>query len=87
MARIHHFQNNELILKLAREGHRLTYCGAEIHIFPDYSPEVSKKRVAFSEVKSQLKSASFLYRMFFPARSQPKPFKGNSPELDPDQGA
>ncbi|MEQ2169117.1 hypothetical protein GOODEAATRI_021577 [Goodea atripinnis] len=68
MARIHHFQNKELILKLALEVVHLTYRRAEIHIFPDYSPEVSKKRAPFPEVKSQLKSAGFLYRKFFPAR-------------------
>lgn len=52
IARIHHYQNKELLLRLAREKGRLVYRGTEIHIFPDYSPEVSRKRAAFSEVKS-----------------------------------
>lgn len=70
IARIHHYQNKELILKLAREKGRLVYRGTVIHIFPDYSPEVSRKRAAFSEVKSQLRSAGYSYRMFFPAKLQ-----------------
>lgn len=70
IARIHHYQNKELILKLAREKGRLVYRGTVIHIFPDYSPEVSQKRASFFEVKSQLRSAGYSYRMFFPARLQ-----------------
>lgn len=69
IARIHHYQNKEL-LKLAREKGRLIYRGTGIHIFPDYSPEVSQKRAAFSEVKSLLRSAGYSYRMFFPAKLQ-----------------
>lgn len=70
IAGVHHYQNKELLLKLAREKGRLVYRGTEIHIFPDYSPEVSQKRAAFSEVKSQLRSAGYAYRMFFPAKLQ-----------------
>lgn len=70
IARIHHYQNKERILQLARESNRLIYRGAEVHIFPDYSPEVSRKRAAFADVKSQLRGAGYPYRMFFPARLQ-----------------
>lgn len=70
IARIYHFQNKELILRLAHEKGRLVYRGTEIHVFPNYSPEVSQKRAAFSEVKSQLRAAGFPYRMFFPAKLQ-----------------
>lgn len=76
IARIHHYQNKELLLKLAREKGRLLYHGTEIHIFPDYSPEVSQKRAAFYEVKSQLRSAGYSYRMFFPAKLQITDKKG-----------
>lgn len=71
IARIHPYQTKECILKLAREASgSLTFWGCEIHIYPDYSVEVSKKRAAYSTVKSQLRDTRFVYRMFFPARLQ-----------------
>ena len=70
IAWIHHYQTKELIMKLAREAGRLTFRGSEIHIFNDYSAEVSKKRGEFSAVKSQLRDAGYSYRMFFPHKLQ-----------------
>lgn len=71
IARIHRYQDKERILKLARESTGpLSFRGSEIHIFPDYSAEVSKKRAAYYTVKSQLRDAGFGYRMFFPAKLQ-----------------
>lgn len=61
IARIHHYQTKECILKLAREaGSSLSFHGSEVHIFPDYSAEVSKKRAAYSTIKSELRSAGFM---------------------------
>lgn len=70
IARIHHYQTKERILKLAREAGSLSFRGLEIHIYPDYSVEVSKKRAAYSTVKSQLRNARLGYRMLFPAKLQ-----------------
>ncbi|KAJ8383286.1 hypothetical protein AAFF_G00222220 [Aldrovandia affinis] len=70
IARMHHFQTKESILKLAREAGSLLFRGTEVHIYPDYSAEVSKKRAAYFTVKSQLRNAGFTYRMFFPAKLQ-----------------
>lgn len=70
IARIHRYQDKERILKLAREAGSLSFRGSEIHIYPDYSAEVSKKRAAFYTVKSQLRNAGFRYQMFFPAKLQ-----------------
>ncbi|KAJ8402769.1 hypothetical protein AAFF_G00364410 [Aldrovandia affinis] len=67
---MHHFQTKERILKLAREAGSLSFRGSEVHIYPDYSAEVSKKRAAYFTVKSQLRNAGFTYRMFFPAKLQ-----------------
>ena len=66
IARIHRYQDKERILKLAREAGSLSFRGSEIHFYPDYSAEVSKKRAAYS----QLRNAGFGYRMFFPAKLQ-----------------
>lgn len=70
IVRIHHFQTKERILKLAREMSTVSFRGSEIHIFPDFSAEVSRKRAAYVPVKSQLKKAGFNYRMLFPAKLQ-----------------
>ena len=70
IARIHHYQTKERILKLAREAASLSFRGSEIHIYPDYSAEVSRRRSAYSAVKLQLRNAGFAYRMLFPAKLQ-----------------
>lgn len=70
LVRIHHYQTRERILKLAREAGSLSFRGSEIHFFPDFSADVSKKRAAFVSVKSQLKNAGLPYRMLFPAKLQ-----------------
>ncbi|KAK1904349.1 LINE-1 retrotransposable element ORF1 protein [Dissostichus eleginoides] len=70
IAWIHNFQTKERILKLAREAGPLSFRGGNIHIFPDYSVEVSKKRATYAAVKSELRNAGLEYRMFFPAKLQ-----------------
>lgn len=70
IVRIHHFQTKERILKLAREASGVSFRGSEIHIFPDFSADVSRRRAAYIPVKSQLKKAGFNYRMLFPAKLQ-----------------
>lgn len=68
--RIHHFQTKERILTLARETGSIYFRGTQIHFFPDFSAETSRKRAAFFPVKSQLKDAGIGYRMLFPAKLQ-----------------
>lgn len=70
IARVHYYQTKERILKLAREAGSLSFRGSNLHIYPDFSAEVSKKRAAYFTVKSQLKSGGFGYRMLFPAKLQ-----------------
>ncbi|KAJ8004223.1 hypothetical protein DPEC_G00156580 [Dallia pectoralis] len=70
IARIHRYRDKERILKLARESGPLSFHGSEVHIYPDYSAEVSRKKAAYYTVKSQLRSGGFRYRMFFPAKLQ-----------------
>ncbi|KAJ8002296.1 hypothetical protein DPEC_G00178410 [Dallia pectoralis] len=59
IARIHRYRDKERILKLARESGPLSFRGSEVHIYPDYSAEVSRKRAAYYTVKSQLRSGGF----------------------------
>ncbi len=70
IVRVHHYQTKERILKLAREAGSLSFRRSDIHIYPDYSAKVSKKRAAYFTVKSQLRNAGPGYRMLFPAKLQ-----------------
>lgn len=68
IACIHHFQMKQRIMQLAREKGRLSYKGAEIHIYADYSAEVSRRRAAFTPVKAQLRRAGYSFSLRFPAK-------------------
>uniref|UniRef100_A0A3P8S1B4 L1 transposable element RRM domain-containing protein n=1 Tax=Amphiprion percula TaxID=161767 RepID=A0A3P8S1B4_AMPPE len=70
IVRIHRHQTKERIMKLAREAGSLFFRGSKIHIFHDYSSEVSRRRAAYFTVKSQLRNVGFQYRMLFPATLQ-----------------
>ena len=68
IACIHRFQVKQRIMQLAREKGPLSYRGSEIHIYPDYSAEVAKKRAAFAPVKAQLRAAGHQFSLRFPAK-------------------
>lgn len=42
IVKLYFFQTKEMILRLARQKGPLSYNGARVHIFPDYSPDVNK---------------------------------------------
>lgn len=67
IAKLHHFQVKEKILRLAREKETLNYNGKRIHIFPDFSAEVNKRRAAFSECKQKLHAAHVRFGLRYPA--------------------
>lgn len=68
--KLHHFQTKELILRLARQKGPLSYNGTKFHIFPDYSPDVNKRRAAFAETKKQLHAAKIQFGLYYPATLQ-----------------
>lgn len=70
IVKLHHFQTKERILRLAREKGALTYNGSRIHIFPDFSPDINKRRAAFSDCKQMLHAAHIKFGMYFPATLQ-----------------
>lgn len=70
IVKLHHFQTKEQILRLARERGTLTYNGSRVHIFPDFSPDVNKRRAAFSESKQMLHKAKIKFAMYYPATLQ-----------------
>uniref|UniRef100_A0A3Q2PUB8 L1 transposable element RRM domain-containing protein n=1 Tax=Fundulus heteroclitus TaxID=8078 RepID=A0A3Q2PUB8_FUNHE len=70
IVKLHHFQTKERILRLAREKGKLTYNGTRIHIFPDFRPDINKRRAAFSESKQLLHAAQIKFAMYYPATLQ-----------------
>uniref|UniRef100_A0A8C1MXB6 L1 transposable element RRM domain-containing protein n=1 Tax=Cyprinus carpio TaxID=7962 RepID=A0A8C1MXB6_CYPCA len=80
IARLHYYSDKEKIMSLSRSKGKLFFEGAQVHIFPDMSPEVGRQRAAFNQVKAKLRDAGIQYRMFFPAwRLQPMVPKCLSP--------
>ncbi|KAL7395387.1 hypothetical protein ABVT39_015628 [Epinephelus coioides] len=79
IARIHHFQNKEKILQLARQQYPLTYNQKAIHLFPDFPMELIKQRQAFDEVRKKLKDAGARVGFIYPARL--KDTLGNSEKV------
>ena len=39
-----------------------------MHIFPDFTAEVSKQRASFNDIKRKLRDAKVKYGLLFPAR-------------------
>lgn len=67
--KLHYFHVREEILHRARDKNHITYNGRRLHIFPDYSPSVSKRRAAFNEVRRLLRDRPGVrYGMVYPAR-------------------
>lgn len=68
IAKIHHFQEKEKILKLARQQSPLSSNGARINVYPDFSPEVNEQRRAFDGAREKLRRAGIKHGILFPAR-------------------
>lgn len=69
IVRVHHFQIKQRILQLARDK-SLLFRGNKVYIFPDFTQEVVKRRMAFADVKKLLRNAAVKYGLLFPARLQ-----------------
>lgn len=67
IVRLHYFSDKARILQASRTRGELTFRGARIHIFPDMSAELSRKRAAFNSVKLKLKQAGISYGIHHPA--------------------
>ncbi len=68
LVRLHYYVDKLKILDLGKAKGRLMYKGAQVHIFPDMSPEVTRLRTAFNSVKRKLCEANITYSLFYPAR-------------------
>ncbi len=67
IVRLHYYSDKEKILQLSRNNGELKFREARIHIFPDMSAELSRRRAAFNPVKAKLRQAGIKYGMFHPA--------------------
>lgn len=67
IARIHFYQQKELILRLSRQQ-QMTYNGRRVFIFPDYTAEVMAQRRGFRQVIQALKEREVKFTLRFPAK-------------------
>ncbi|KAG7261962.1 hypothetical protein CRUP_038180 [Coryphaenoides rupestris] len=68
LVRLHYYQTKELILRTSRERGQLSYKGRKIHIFPDYSAALARRRAEFRDVKAQLHQAGVKFGLVHPAK-------------------
>lgn len=67
IARIHHYQEKEAIIRLARQ-HPLKYGDHKVFIFPDYTAEVMEQRRGFRDAMAVLRELKVKHSLRFPAR-------------------
>nr|WPK86705.1 NLRC3-like protein 46 [Sebastes schlegelii] len=67
IARIHFYQEKELILRLSRQQ-QMIYSGQRIYVYPDYTAEVMAQRRGFREVTQALREREVKYSLCFPAK-------------------
>lgn len=65
--KVHNFPDKVRIMRAARKAQALSYDGASIMIFEDFSAAVVKKRQDFYSVKQQLKERGIVFGMLYPA--------------------
>ena len=86
LVRLHYYQTKELILRASRERGQLSYKGKRIHIFPDYSATLARRRAEFKDVKAQLYQAGVKFGLIHPAKLRIT-FQGSAHTFDtPDAG-
>lgn len=68
IARVHHYQVKETIMRLARQQRNLMYKGQRVFIYPDYTAEVMEQRRAFQEVMQALRESKIKHSLRFPAK-------------------
>lgn len=68
IARIHHYQVKEQVLRLAREKAPLQYDGRPVYIFPDLTSATMKKRQAFQAIREKCRAKLIRCGFRHPAR-------------------
>ena len=86
LVRLHYYQTKELILRTSRERGQLSYKGKRIHIFPDYSATLARRRAEFKDVKAQLYQAGVKFGLIHPAKLRIT-FQGSAHTFDTPDAA
>ncbi|KAJ4928472.1 hypothetical protein JOQ06_016264 [Pogonophryne albipinna] len=66
MIELLNFQDKVKILRLAREKKSSDYNGKHISIYPDFSPELTRRRRSFDPVKRKLRELNMKYFLLYP---------------------
>lgn len=56
------------IMHRAREMGNILYNGTRVSIYPDFSPDLQKRRARFGEIKCKLHQMKVIYALLYPAR-------------------
>lgn len=67
IVRMHYYSDKDNILRVSRNKGELKFRGARVHIFPDMSAELSRRRAAFTSIKAKLRQAGITYGLYHPA--------------------
>lgn len=86
LVRLHYYQTKERILRAFRERSQLSYHGKRIHIFPDYSAALARRRAEFKVVKAQLHQAGVKFGLIYPAKLR-LTFQGSTHTFDSPEAA
>ncbi len=70
IVRVNHFRVKQRILQLAREKGQLIFRRHPMHIYPDFTPEIAKRRASYSNIKAKLQATCIQYGLLFPTRLQ-----------------
>lgn len=68
LVRLLNFRDRDLILAEARKHPELKHENAVIHLYPDFSPELQKKRRSFTDIRRRLREKGLIYNMLYPSR-------------------
>lgn len=69
IARLHYYQDVTKVLKRAADLRELSFNGQRIHIFPDFTPDVVRRRAAFNRARELLRDQPGVrYGMLYPAK-------------------
>uniref|UniRef100_A0A673B5Q8 L1 transposable element RRM domain-containing protein n=1 Tax=Sphaeramia orbicularis TaxID=375764 RepID=A0A673B5Q8_9TELE len=82
------FQDKVKIMRLAKEKGDLVFEGNTIHIYPDFSPGIVKKRREYDAVKRKLHATDMEYSLLYPdmlrvmVKGKPKLFRSSKEAKD-----
>ena len=66
--KLFYYGDKVTLLQKARERGDITYNGARISFYPDFSPDLQKRRAEFTQIKRTLQQHKVVYALQYPAR-------------------